>query len=98
MRYITITPTSSKNIYIIDYIPYCVAVLMSKTVGVSKESFKFFEISKLIRDREKYYHIHIPLALANILGITPSDHAWVFVNAEAREVLLKIQAKPQKKR
>ena len=53
-----------------------------------QEAFRFWGESGLTCIRSKYYSWHIPQGIANLLGINKAAKPKVYVNVEARTILL----------
>jgi hypothetical protein len=57
------------------------------------KDLKFFDTAKFIYTRDKFFHLHIPLALSRILEMREGDQATIFANIDQKIVVLKIQGK-----
>jgi len=59
----------------------------------SEEKFNFFGKSKLYQikrgEYNKYYHIHIPRPLSDILGLTNEDAVTLYFNVSEKSILVK---------
>jgi hypothetical protein len=70
--------------------------MSKKAVFKTKEElkqFKFYGQSDLIKMGGKYYTLHIPVPLYNLLGINDNDVVKILVNANTREILLVLEPK-----
>jgi len=70
--------------------------MSKKAVPKTKEDlkqFKYYGNSDLIKIKGKYYSLHIPVALYNLLGITDNDVVRICVNTNTREILLVLEPK-----
>jgi len=78
-------------------ISYIVLDMSKKVVSKTKEELKYFKYygdSDLIKMGGKYYTLHIPVPLYNLLGMEGKMKVKIYVNAESRDILLMLEPKP----
>jgi propanediol utilization protein len=63
---------------------------MAQEVAREIQGHSFFGKAELTKDRQKYYHLHIPVALANLLRITDDDMVQIYVNTTERQILVRV--------
>lgn len=64
--------------------------MMSMAEKTEIDGHQFFGKANLTKDRQKYYHLHIPIGLANLLRITDNDEAKIYVNVVERQILVRV--------
>ena len=54
--------------------------------------FRPFCRARVILDRHKYFNLHIPISLSNLLELKPHDIVQIFVSTQERAFFVKVLA------
>jgi len=70
-----------------------VKTMSKQSTEIPKElpkDLRFFDTSKFIFSRQKFFHLHIPISLSRLLEMKEGDQATIFASLDQKVIVLKI--------